>query len=301
MKNNTLLFIKYGLFSGSIIFASLFLFSQPTLAASLLFSSSIPDGHVGLHQMFKVSVKLDPEGEVINSLETRIFYPHDLLKLSGIEDGSSFISMWLERAHEENGVISLSGIVPRGFNGNISDLEYSKFSPGDVVTLTFEPIKAGTAVIGVSSSTALLNDGLGTKASLKYGSATISIGDYINNVVIDNTDVTSPDFTYAEAHYDTTLGGQYLFFVASDKDSGIDHYEIKDGDIWRIAQSPYLITQDVGVYYIKAIDRAGNEKIKEIQTPVSSNTFSSLILWLVVIALVFLVVWRILIKKNKKY
>lgn len=303
MKKKILLFTTYGLFSASIIFVLFFLSAQTTFAATLLFSSSVPDGHVGLHQMFKVSVQLDPAGESINSLEANIFYPHDLLKLSGIEDGSSFLSMWLERAHEENGTINLSGIAPRGFNGNITDLDYSKLSPGDVVTLIFDPIKAGTAVIGATSSTALLNDGLGTKAPLTYGSATILIGDYLNAVTIPNTDVTPPDFLYAEIHYDATLGGQYLFFMASDKGSGIDHYEINENGVWQTIQSSYLIKQNGGVYYVKAIDRAGNERIKGIQMPVSSNAYSGSIFWLGVALFILLMIFigrRIWIKKNRK-
>src|ERR1035437_8434720 len=263
MKNKTLI-ISRSLFLASLFFALLFLPVKQTFAASLLFVPSVPDGQVGLHQMFKISVELDPEGQTINTLETHIFYPHDLLKLRGIEDGSSFISMWLERAHEENGTINLSGIAPRGFSGNITDLQSSKLGPGDVVTLIFEPIKAGTATISASSSIALVNDGLGTPAEIKYGSAVITIGDYSNAVTIANTDVTPPDFIYAETHYDASLGGQYIFFEASDKYSGIDHYEIKENGVWQTVESPYLIKQNVGVYYIKAVDRAGNEKIQEI-------------------------------------
>lgn len=287
----------------SIAFALLFLPVESASAASLLFSSSVSDGHVGLHQMFKVKVKLDPEGQTINSLEARIFYPHDLLKLSGIEDGSSFLSMWLDRPHEEGGTINLSGIAPRGFDGNINNLEYSNRGPGDVVTLIFDPIKAGTAVIGASSSVALLNDGLGTQAALDHKPVTISIGDYLNTFVITGTDSIAPDFIYAEAHYDATLGGQYIFFQASDKDSGIDHYEIKNGNDWQTIQSPYLIKQNGGVYYIKAVDRAGNEKIKEVQATSSSNVFLNNIFWLIVALLVILtalIIKYILIKKRQK-
>lgn len=294
MKKKILLFI---------FLASLLLTARQTFAASLLFSSSIPDGHVGLHQMFKIVVELDPEGQVINSLEAHISYPHDLLRLAAIEDGSSFLSMWLERAHEEDGVISLSGIAPRGFSGNISNLDVSKRSPGDVVTLTFDPIKVGTAVISASPSIALLNDGLGTEAPLMYGSAIISIGDYVNAVTIVSTDVTPPDFIYDEIHYDAALDGEYLFFAASDKDSGIDHYEIKMGDVWQTIQSPYLIKQNGGVYYIKAIDRVGNERIKEVRAPVSLSLFTNKIFWLVIILLILQVIFigrHILIRKKRK-
>lgn len=287
-----------------LIIIVLFLLSaKPTFAASLLFDSSIADGHVGLHQMFKVNIRLDPEGQVINGLEAHISYPHDLLKLSGIEDGSSFLSMWLERAHEGNGNINLSGIVPGGFGGSIAGSEYSKFGPGDVVTLIFDPIKAGVAVVGVASSTALLNDGVGTKAFLKNGSVAITIGDYLNVSPIANTDVISPDFIYAESHYDSALAGQYLFFAASDKDSGVDHYEIKVGDVWQTIQSPYLINQDGGVYYIKAIDRAGNERIKEIPVAALPSDTSGLVFWSAVVlaSILIILVGRFTwIKRNKK-
>ncbi len=294
MKNKLLTLIIL-----SILF---FLPVKQAFAAALNFNLSVADGHVGLDQMFKVSVTLDPEGQLVNSLEAQIYYPHDLLKLSAIEDGSSLITMWLVPPREDNGLISLSGMAPRGFSGHITDLDYSKLSPGDVVTLVFEPIKAGLATISASSSRVLLNDGLGTQASLKVGSAVISIGDYEDKFVISSTDTTPPDFIYAEAHYDSALGGQYLFFEASDKDSGIDHYEINEDGVWQTAESPYLIKQNVGVYYIKAIDRAGNETIKEVQISVSTNKYLTVLLWSVVVLIALLVILyskRLWTKKHK--
>lgn len=272
-------------------------------AASLLFSSTATNNKVAIQEQFKVTLKLDTQGAVINALETRIAYPHDLLRLAGIENGSSFLTMWLESPHEQDGQISLSGVTPGGFSGVIDALTYPKTSPGDVVTLIFEPIQAGEATISATSSTILLNDGHGGVATLTYQPITVTVQNYVHQTTISNTDTTPPEFVYGEAHYDATLAGEYVFFDATDKESGIDHYEAQENGLWVTVQSPHLINQNGGVYYIKAIDRAGNEKIKGIQVPavpqkISSGTF--LMLAFLGLLIIFYAVYLLIKKWLKK-
>ena len=303
MKKTSYLLHPKNLFFISIVFVMFFGLTRQASAASLLFSSSISDGGVAIHQQFKVTLQLDPQGSVINALESHVTYPHDLLRLAGIEDGNSFLTMWLESPHEQNGFVSLSGVAPGGFGGVIDLLAYPKVSAGDVVTLVFDPLQAGVATISVASSTAFLNDGSGLPAPLSHKPLTVTIENYVNQVSISNTDVTPPDFVYAEAHYDATLGGEYLFFVATDKESGIDHYEIQTNGNWVVVQSPYLINQDGGVYYIKAIDRAGNERIKEVQVPASSSLSNNDTFWtLIMLGLLVIIylVYRVVRKWSKK-
>jgi len=71
-------------------------------------------------------------------------------------------------------------------------------------------------------------------------------------------------------------GKYFLSFLAIDKSSGIDHYEVREEKIdlfgtakvsgWEVNKSPYLIKdQTLGsLVKVKAVDRAGNERIAEI-------------------------------------
>jgi len=67
------------------------------------------------------------------------------------------------------------------------------------------------------------------------------------------------------------FAGQYfLTFAAVDKTSGIDHFEIletrKDKGKWERGESPYLLKDQslTSIIKVKAVDKAGNERIAEI-------------------------------------
>ena len=63
-------------------------------------------------------------------------------------------------------------------------------------------------------------------------------------------------------------GKFFLVFATQDKGSGIDRYEVREGESGSFfsAQSPYRIKdQSLGVkIFVKAIDKNGNEKIAEV-------------------------------------
>jgi len=66
-------------------------------------------------------------------------------------------------------------------------------------------------------------------------------------------------------------GKYFLSFATKDSGSGIDHYEILEiGDggeeVWKIGESPYLLKDQTlqSTIRVKAIDKAGNERIAEI-------------------------------------
>ncbi|MFH1036805.1 MAG: hypothetical protein V1756_01940, partial [Patescibacteria group bacterium] len=59
----------------------------------------------------------------------------------------------------------------------------------------------------------------------------------------------------------------FLIFSAKDIETGIDHYEIREGEYgWKTGNSPYLLeNQNLrNKIQVKAIDRAGNERVSEI-------------------------------------
>ena len=63
-------------------------------------------------------------------------------------------------------------------------------------------------------------------------------------------------------------GALYVVFVASDKESGIDHYEVAERRFpseplqWEHAESPFRLSDqyETSDIVIKAVDRAGNER-----------------------------------------
>ena len=80
-----------------------------------------------------------------------------------------------------------------------------------------------------------------------------------------SADVTPPEpFTVQVLSTPGVFGGDYYaVFSTTDKQSGIDHYEVLENGIWKRVTDPYkLADQSLKTpVEIKAIDKAGNERI----------------------------------------
>ncbi len=93
----------------------------------------------------------------------------------------------------------------------------------------------------------------------------------------------------------------FLSFATKDSGSGIDHYEIleaRDGgeEVWKIEESPYLLENQTlqSIIRVKAIDKAGNERIAEI-VPSLPEKLISLPGWKIILVLAGIgIVWWIL-------
>ncbi|MFQ6084081.1 MAG: cohesin domain-containing protein [Candidatus Aminicenantia bacterium] len=121
-------------------------------------------------------------------------------------------------------------------------------------------------------------------------------------------DTVSPEPFEPEIGQDKAVfGGKYfLSFATVDKMSGIDYYEIletrdKEQETWKIGESPYLLEDQSlqNVIKVKAVDKAGNERMAEIVPPEKPTPFPY---WVVVIILVGIgVVWWLIKKLKRKY
>lgn len=111
-------------------------------------------------------------------------------------------------------------------------------------------------------------------------------------------------------------GRRYLVFSATDVTSGVDHYEMSEVDLnwfgnvrseeeaeWRIIESPYLLDDQnlKKIIKIKAIDKAGNERLSEIVLSSNSKYSTSQIAFfiLVMMAITVLILWKLLFFKRK--
>ena len=110
-------------------------------------------------------------------------------------------------------------------------------------------------------------------------------------------DTTPPEEFEPQIGQDPTMynGKYFLSFVAQDKTSGVDHYEItevpwlsfKKTKEWKVVQSPYLLGDQRlrSVIEVKAVDKAGNERIAEIKPPYKVTLGDVLILLLILIGM----------------
>lgn len=267
------------------------LFSAPLALAATL--SLDPDTKtVGPGDTFVVTIRLDTEtDECVNAVTAEILYPKDWMNASAISKGESLMSLWVEEpvVDREQGRVTLSGGIPAGYCGRVqgdpgktNTIAKIIFSiPGNMIggKVATGPI---TLPITFGPNTVVLqNDGFGTPAPLTTLSA-----EYIrelnsqglNNEWLDivHTDNISPDlFTITVEQNASAFEGKYfIVFSATDKQSGIHHYEIMEDDPEKfgfaygrktrssfiVGTSPYLLTDQLlrSRITVRAYDHAGN-------------------------------------------
>ena len=117
-------------------------------------------------------------------------------------------------------------------------------------------------------------------------------------------DVTPPEeFTLEISQEPTIFEGKYfLSFATTDKTSGIDYYEIREGKVdWKIAESPYLLENQSlkSIIRVRAVDKAGNERIAEIEP--LKKPFPYWIIFIIIICLVIIgwIIKKYLLKKRQ--
>ena len=105
-------------------------------------------------------------------------------------------------------------------------------------------------------------------------------------------------------------GKYFLSFATKDGLSGIDHYEVQEvprkltrndaKEEWKVAESPYLLEDQnlVSIIKVKAVDKAGNERIVEIIPPEKPITYSY---WMIIIGFAGIVIVWWLWKRYAKY
>lgn len=252
--------------------------------ASRIFFEPVNNTHeVG--ELFTVNVKLDTQGENINAVDLGILYP-PLLEIKSISKSGSAIQLWVQEPNFTSTGIFISGGSPGGIKS--SNTLIGK------ITMKAKAIGDGNFQL-TPSSAVLLNDGQGTKASLTMGQASFNViaqskkeptptpsggggtkpGESVKplpdssaspQVVSgeeESKDTTKPKKFQIFLGQDPRVfeGKKFISFFTTDSKSGIDHYEVKEGDSdYKIAQSPYLLSDQElrSVIRVRAYDGAGN-------------------------------------------
>lgn len=291
------------------VLSSVVLFSSPAIAAEISVNSG-SKGSVGVPSQFQVSVILNTQGDAINAVRGKVSFPPSLLGIREIEDGNSIINLWIQQpALGSDGEISFSGITTSGYKGE----------SGVLFSVVFQTKGVGTGSISVDSAQALINDGNGTAAQVSVSPLQISVeGGTSSSSTTMPVNTVLPDVFSPEISRSPDIFGNKWFvsFVAQDKGPGIDHYEImetrdplfKAFSTWVVAKSPYVLSdQSLKSYiFIKAIDKAGNSRIVELQPTNPLAWYENHSYWLIlligvsILATVYSILRRVVWKKQKK-
>lgn len=277
-------------------------------AAELKLNSSISE--IGINQQFQVDLLLDTENEEINAVEGKVIFPEDLLELKEIKDNAAIVNLWIERPTAKTGnQIIFSGVIPGGYVGE----------KGLLFSALFQAKQKGKNVIKIYEAKTLLNDGQGTLSPLSIANFHFFISEQtpilqIPKIEIKDTDI--PEFfTPLISQNPEIFNGKYfLVFLTQDKGSGIDHYEILEKEQknsirslvkkekWQIGDSPYLLKdQRLKSYiFVKAVDKAGNERIVRLSPQNSLRWYENLYIWIIIIIVYVIIFWRKLKVENEK-
>ncbi len=276
------------------------------LAASLYFS--IIPAEIRQNDVFVAEVKISSPQEKINVADCVLFFNKDILDVKGISTGDSIFSLWTRSPifSNDTGRIIFTGGAPTGFQGQ----------EGEILKIVFLAKEKGKANLAFAGDCALyLNDGKGTKIQPKTNPLTISVLESSQKETpkdewqgILATDKTPPSDPEIKLGRDPSMFDNKFFisFFATDEGSGIKFYEVKEGegDFVR-SESPYVLKDQSlkSPIFVKAIDKAGNEKIVQLKPELVKKPFY-LNLWfisiLVALILVRVLMWFLTKKACKK-
>lgn len=276
--------IKKCFIIGLILFG--FCFPQNALAAEIGLDASQPIFHVS--ETFSVNLWLDTQGESVNAVEGAITFDPAKLEFKEASDGNSLINFWIEKSDTR-----FSGIIPGGYTGK-----------GMLLKFFFQPLQEGNATLTAESIRVLRNDGQGTEVETKMLPLEMNIvpagsGADSGIVLPQDQDLPEPFDPEISKNPKAFDGNYFLVFGTQDKGSGINHYEVQEGNRpYETAKSPYLL-KNQGMsepIRVKAVDQAGNERVESLKS--DSSKSKNIFFWLF---LIFLLIFFIFKKRSGKY
>lgn len=286
--------------------------------------------------IFIVSARIDTEQECINTVEANLSFSQDILEVVDFSKGNSILTIWLKEPEisQGAGLISFIGGIPGGYCGIVPGDPGKSNLLGKIVfkvkEISGEPFSAEVKFL--ESSQVLLNDGLGTPAKLTTKGAIFTILPEKREVPKEEwqeelkKDNIPPEPFEIEIHQNPAIfeGKYFIIFSTTDKQTGIDYYEVCENLEFRIqnlgkiikkflysksyilnsckrAESPYLLEDQTlqSIIKVKAVDKAGNERIAQWLPPTKPFPWWLILVILIGIGIVIWL-WRKYMKIRKK-
>ncbi|MEK7588483.1 MAG: hypothetical protein AAB438_01560 [Patescibacteria group bacterium] len=244
-------------------------FTSKTFAADVSFQV---EDHIEVADSFYVDIIANTDGELVNSIETTIEFPEDLVIFSGYKN-EGVLKLWIEAPYEKNGRVYFSGIVPGGVNG-FYDANSSVLLPIKFVRLFFVAKKAGEGSFSLKNTQLLKNDGKGSLMYFEERGVSFSVQPNLNSgeensIKLDNEPPLPFEITYLKYSFFSKTPS-LLLFETTDKKIGVKEYQMKvDNGLWSVVKSPKSIDRGIlgHLITIKALDFNNNAKEAYIYIP----------------------------------
>ena len=266
---------------------------------------------IGEKDEFSAVLNIDAE-EPVNAISLAIFVSEELTPID-TNDGSSIINLWLEKPHfdEASRLLTFSGIIPGGFKG--------EGAPLLIVKLKAEKeIGIGVLSFNKEKTKIYLNTPYGIEDELELEEMRLPIIKGKENIIIESQDNEPPETFKPEITRDPMLfeNKWSLVFTTHDKLSGMAGYFVHettrkidetriDTNKWIKVESPYIL-KDQGLkswIYIKAIDKAGNERIEILLPKYPLRWYERYEIWVIIIlgvAFIFYIMKKVLRKRHSQ-
>ena len=255
--------------------------------------------NLDIDSIVKVSIILNTEGELLNAFSGTLDFPSDKIDLQEIKTGSSLVNLWIEEPKKiDNNTITFSGITPGGFYGS-----------GTIFVASFKTIASGEVNFNIENAKNLINDGNGSEVITSIINKKIEIKDIPGKndlIIIDLTDNTPPEsFSPIITKLPEITGNDnyVIIFNTTDKQSGIDYYEIKEGNLSKkIITNPYILENqklDKDII-ITAVDKSGNKRIEKISLK-KNNQKNNYYYYFIILAIIIVILFFAKKKKNAIY
>ena len=301
---------------GSLFALSISLFGLfPLVASAATIYLDPASGTFGPGDTFIETIRVDNDGDCINAANVSLTYPKETLRAVDFSRGDSIFSLWAiePRIDLSAGTVVFAGGIPGGYCGRIAGDAGQSNVLGKVI-FTVIDAKAKEATIGFAPDTAVyLNDGAGTLAKLvTHGdtittspTAQLSKNQWLSDVADDKTP-PQPFTVQVESTVGVYEGRYYAVFSTTDKESGLDHYEIFENGQWGHVTSPHLLKNQsllgVGDIQVRAIDKAGNIRLGQFSpesTPRRQLSFRDILPFLIFGLIVLLVGIKVYVDHRK--
>ncbi len=283
-----------------------FFLTFPLLVSAAILYLEPSSGEYHQDDTFIVKMRIDTEGECINTVKANLSFSQNVLKAVEFSTGNSILTLWLQspEINQNEGKISFVGGVPGGFCGALPGEPGKPNLLGKIIFKVKETTEKKEAILKfLEESQVLLNDGFGTPAKLSFrnanfeilpGKSKIQLKEWKEELEKDN--VPPEPFEIKFIKDSMIFGGKwFIVFFTVDKQSGIDHYEVKEGKgDWKIAKSPYLLEdQDLkSIIKVKAVDKAGNERIVEWVPKKEMFSWWTIVI-ILIIFMIIVVIWKL--------
>lgn len=274
-------------------------------AAELFFSGP---AQAGMDQTIYLRAMISPE-DFINAIEGEIRFDSRFLEFQSASTGSSVIPLWIEFPKIiHDGTIKFSGIIPGGV-GPVLSKESRLFD------LVFKTKSAGQTTLIFNNYKVYLNTPTAEEAATQSKSLTIDIvsvtvSEKETNKLILDFYPPEPFKIYVVKDKEFYENKRVAVFLAQDKGTGVDHYEIKESFLglkgaWKRGESPYQLRDQnlFSIIEVKAVDKVGRERIERFVPPrvVYALVAALVILAFAIIGFAYILLRRAIrvIKKSK--